>query len=102
VVESGSGAAVPGARVTADDESRPMSGGSSALTDAEGRFRIERLEPGRYKPVARTTDRYGQTRESVVLGLGQRSAEVLIELHPALTLILARGQKLAIVAGPRP
>jgi hypothetical protein len=85
VVEVG-GSPVVGARVHSNDDSATWAITGSALTDGEGRFRIERLEPGRYKPVARTVDRYGQARESVVLGLGQRSAEVLIEVQPAATL----------------
>jgi protocatechuate 3,4-dioxygenase beta subunit len=88
VVEAGSRQPVSGALVVPGEVSSEGSfaGGSSALSDADGRFRLERLRPGRYKPLARSATRYGQARESVVLGLGERSSEVLIEVHPAVTL----------------
>jgi hypothetical protein len=83
VVEAGSGAPVAGALISTGSVSEPFSmsgaGEASALSDPDGHFRIERLEPGRYKPIARSLTRYGQARESVALGLGERSAEVLIE-----------------------
>jgi uncharacterized GH25 family protein len=84
VVEAGSDRPVPGALVTAAAEEEFWSeGDASALTDAEGRFRVEHLAPGRYKPTARTTGGYGRAAESVLLGVAARSAEVTIELHPA-------------------
>src|SRR5262249_29648893 len=58
----------------------------TTFSDAQGRFRIERLQPARYKPEAETEEAYGKARESVRLGLGETSKEVVIEMHPALTL----------------
>lgn len=78
VVEAGSGAAVAGARVEVDE--------SSAISDGDGRFRLTRLPPGRYKPYATTPTGVGKARDSVLLGLGQTVEGVVIELHPAVAL----------------
>ncbi|WP_394850227.1 carboxypeptidase regulatory-like domain-containing protein [Pendulispora brunnea] len=90
VVEAGTDTPVAGARVSANGNAimfGPGGGGEhTALTDAEGRFRISRLEPGRYKPDAKTPHRWGTARESVLLGVGETSGEVLIEAHPAATV----------------
>ncbi len=90
VVEAGSGAPVPDARVVVGDD-EPFGAGedrlpvhAGAITDDDGRFRIARLPPGRYKPVARAARGYGQARQSVLLGLGQTATDVVIELHPAV------------------
>ncbi|MFO7564230.1 MAG: carboxypeptidase regulatory-like domain-containing protein [Enhygromyxa sp.] len=58
--------------------------GNQARTDARGRFRIDRLEPGTYKPSARTEELYGQTAEQVHLGFGQVSDPIVIRVHPAV------------------
>jgi protocatechuate 3,4-dioxygenase beta subunit len=88
VVEVGSGRPVAGALVTAagQEEWSEWSEGASALTGEDGRFRVDRLAPGRYKPTAQTRGGYGRAAESVLLGLAARSAEVLIELHPAASV----------------
>jgi protocatechuate 3,4-dioxygenase beta subunit len=84
VVELGSGAPVAGALVSADDDWRGgWGGGGSAVTDGGGRFRITRLLPGRYKPTASAAGRYGQARESALVGLGQSVDDIVIEVHPA-------------------
>ncbi|MBC8073009.1 MAG: carboxypeptidase regulatory-like domain-containing protein, partial [Deltaproteobacteria bacterium] len=51
-------------------------------TDEAGNFRLDRLEPGRYKPVASHPESYGQLAESVRLGLGETVEGVVIEVHP--------------------
>lgn len=81
VVDAASHEPVSGARVSA--EARWRADYADALSDAEGRFKIRRLEPGRYKPSATTKGRFGEAKESVLLGLGQTSSEVIIEVHPA-------------------
>lgn len=84
VVEVGTGTPVARALVTVEGD---WSGGGrsdgSAFTDADGRFRIARLEPGNYKPVAEGLGSYGEARESVHLGLGETVEGVIVEVHPA-------------------
>ncbi|HWB75695.1 MAG TPA: carboxypeptidase regulatory-like domain-containing protein [Nannocystaceae bacterium] len=55
---------------------------NGAYTEADGTFRLDRLEPERYKPVARTAELYGQIAESIRLGLGQTVDGVEIAVHP--------------------
>ncbi|HLT40271.1 MAG TPA: carboxypeptidase-like regulatory domain-containing protein, partial [Enhygromyxa sp.] len=81
VVLADSGEPVEGAVVSTG--SRP-SGDSQARTDELGRFRIDQLEPGTYKPTARTDQLYGQAVELVHLGLGQTSEAIEIRVHPAV------------------
>jgi protocatechuate 3,4-dioxygenase beta subunit len=57
------------------------SGDGSARTDADGKFKITRLAPGRYKPIAQGDGRYGEPVESVLLGLGQTVDDVVIRAH---------------------
>ena len=61
------------------------SNGSEPATrsDADGRFRIDELQPGTYKPSAEGDDFYGQLAEQVHLGLGETSDELVIRVHPA-------------------
>lgn len=84
VVEAGSGQPVAGARVSAASNWGDSDGGSggSAISGADGRFRISRLTPGRYKPTARGRGYYGAPAESVLLGLGESADDVRIEVHP--------------------
>jgi len=82
VVRADDGSPVEGARVTA------QAGGwgwndAAALTDAGGRFRLDGLEPGAYKPRVESDELTGLAREQVILGLGETSAEILVEAHPA-------------------
>ncbi|WP_394825422.1 carboxypeptidase regulatory-like domain-containing protein [Pendulispora albinea] len=100
VVEAGTETPVAGARVSAGAgagegffpmAAMPFGGpgmqdGATAVTDAEGRFRIARLSPGRYKPQATGAHRWGTARESVLLGVGETSSELVIEAHPALSV----------------
>src|SRR5690606_21489390 len=57
--------------------------GNSAFTDANGEFRIDRLDPGAYKPRAEADDAFGLAEEQVILGLGETSAPIVIQAHPA-------------------
>lgn len=97
VVEHGAGTPVEGAIVSIGgwrggvDDGGGFGGGgaSTARTDEQGRFRIARLRPGRYKPNASASGRYGEAAQSVLLGLGQSADGVRIEVHTAATV---RGQ----------
>lgn len=82
VVRAGDGTAIEGAQVLARTSSGFETVGP-ALTDAGGNFRLEGLKPGAYKAEALHDTAYGQAAESVVLGLGETSAPIVIEAHPA-------------------
>ncbi|MCR9163753.1 MAG: carboxypeptidase regulatory-like domain-containing protein [Nannocystaceae bacterium] len=60
--------------------------GQLVLTDATGAFRIEGLGPGAYKPTATADEGYGEAEVSVHLGLGETSSDVLVQLHPAVSV----------------
>lgn len=59
---------------------------STVRTDADGRFRIAGLSPGRYHAEATATGWYGEAARSVRVGLGETATELLIEAHPAAVL----------------
>ena len=81
VVLAGTDTPVEGARVEVGrDDERVV-----ATSDAEGRFRLRGLAPGRYKPTATTAGGRGTTRASVLLGLAE-TEDVEIAIHAALTL----------------
>ncbi len=81
VVRVGTGAVVEGATVIAGGQG--WGGGTQSVTDANGEFRITGLEPGAYKPRAESDDGIGKAAEQVILGLGETSAAITIETHPA-------------------
>ncbi len=80
VVRASDGAPIEGARVTANDPSSY----DATFTDVNGNFRIDRLNPGPYKPHAEADDAFGQAEEQVVLGLGETSAPLVVRAHPAV------------------
>jgi hypothetical protein len=71
-----------GTRRPLDDATVTVHGGTVTRTDAAGRFELTRLAPGRYKPFATSIGGYGETAESVLLGLGQSVDDLVIEVHP--------------------
>jgi Carboxypeptidase regulatory-like domain/PDZ domain len=71
----------------------------STYTDADGFFRLDRLEPGRYKPIAKTAEGYGQIAESIRLGLGQAVDGIEIQLHP---MAAVRGHVMIAGETPKP
>ena len=79
VVRAGDGSPVAGAEVRSDGGG----GGALTFTDAGGRFRIDGLQPGVYKPRAEADDGVGVADEQVVLGLGETSTSIVITAHPA-------------------
>jgi len=85
VVELGTGTPVVGARVQLSRSSWSTSSGT-AITDSEGKFRLTRLQPGRYKPVATGTGVYGEVKQSIRLGFAQTKEDVVIEVHPAIVV----------------
>lgn len=88
VVEAGTGAPAAGATIDPGfDQGWGSLRGNTVSSDEEGRFRVAGLAPGRYKPTARAPGGFGQARESVLLGVGQTSSEVVIEVHAALRVV---------------
>jgi len=93
VVTAGDARPVDGAIVAvAGDDGEPD---VSTRSDAQGRFRLTRLVPGRYKPVASGDGYRGEAGESVLLGLGQHVDGVVVVVHPASrvrgTVVIDRG-----------
>ena len=84
VVLAGTKTPVANALVSAGSSSWRESG--NAVTDADGRFRLERLQPGQYHPSASADAGYGTSVAAVHVGLAQSADDVLIELHPAAIL----------------
>lgn len=82
VVKDESGAVVAGASVTISGAAF-FSRSSSDISDEQGRFRITRLKPGRFKPEATAASGYGMARDSVLLGLGQVVEGVEVVIHSA-------------------
>ena len=88
VVRAGSGEPVAGVSVNANTWGARSNWGSgpAALTDAEGKFRIDGLDPGSFKPTAFDDEHYGVAAAKVHLGLGQTSDPVVIEVHEAFSV----------------
>jgi protocatechuate 3,4-dioxygenase beta subunit len=74
---------------------RPIAGASVEIghlagdTDADGKFRIEGLPPGRYTPTATAIGSYGEATESLLAPLGGTVDGVVIEMH-AVAVVAAR------------
>jgi len=61
--------------------------GATTRSDAGGRFQLDKLSPGRYKPTATSVGGYGETAESVRLGLGQTLDDLVIEIYPVAVVV---------------
>ena len=85
VVDAATQLPVVGARVSSNGNYDVPSPGvdKNALTDADGRFRIQGLPLGRYRPTAETIGAKGMATESVVLGPGDVADAVVIAVTPA-------------------
>ncbi len=83
VVRAADGTPVEGAHVTAGSGGWSWFSEAAALTDAGGNFRLDGLEPGAYKPRAEADDVMGKAEEQAILGLGETSAPIVIQAHPA-------------------
>jgi protocatechuate 3,4-dioxygenase beta subunit len=82
VVTAGDRRPVAGAVVEAGGDWTDGAGGGRTRTDEAGRFRLDRLAPGRWKPVAQGDGWYGEAADSVLLGLGQSVDGLVIEVAP--------------------
>jgi RNA polymerase sigma factor (sigma-70 family) len=84
VVDAQSGEPQPGVRVVAWADPGSLSHASGgADTDADGRFRIGALPPGRYKPWASSPGRLGIAERSAALGPGQSVDDLRIPMEAA-------------------
>ncbi len=83
VVDARTQAPVPGATVTVTAGEFSYGTERTDLTDAEGKFRVDGLTPGRYVATARTSAGYGRTEGSTLVGLGQHVDGVVVKLFPA-------------------
>jgi protocatechuate 3,4-dioxygenase beta subunit len=95
VVDATSGAPVEGARVSVQSSGFGWDR-KSDRTDAEGKFRVQGLTPGRYVAEARTERGYGRTEGSSLVGLGQNVEGVVVRVHPALRIqgkVMIKGDK---------
>ncbi|MFO7565104.1 MAG: carboxypeptidase regulatory-like domain-containing protein [Enhygromyxa sp.] len=90
-----SGAPLEGVTITATAQGSRVEP-ANARSDAAGRFRIDRLEPGIYALEARADELYGEGSELVHLGLVETVADVVIELHPAFAV---RGRVVVVGSG---
>lgn len=98
VVDARTGSPIEGAKVNVSPaEWRYGEGGGTERTDAQGKFRVTRLTPGRYTAVARTEHGYGITEGSTLVGLGQEVEGVVIKLFPAAKIV---GK--VMIAGDKP
>ena len=92
VIEAGSGRALAGVVVVITEG--PTTGLSldpgtvlaRDVSDERGRFRLDGLLPGRYKPVAIAPGARGEPVASVRLGLAEHVGDLVIEMHPSATL----------------
>jgi len=98
VVDARTNAPIAGAKVhVAPAEWRYGEGGGSERTDAQGKFRVTRLTPGRYTATARTEHGYGTTEGSTLVGLGQSVEGVVVRVFPAAKIV---GK--VMIAGDKP
>jgi protocatechuate 3,4-dioxygenase beta subunit len=85
VVDAATDQPVAGARVTVFNvrEGGWYDPAGSDDTDADGKFRIEPLEPGRFLANAITARGYGRSSGSTLVGLGQHVDGVVVRMFPA-------------------
>ncbi len=81
-----SGVVIEAATKTPVPDARVIVGSTRVVTDDAGTFRATKLRPGRYKPVAIAIGGYGEARESVLLRVGARVEDIIIEVHPVAVI----------------
>ena len=87
VVDRATRAPVAGARVVLRSWSETNSTEETAtFSDDDGRFEIEGLVPGRYRPVAYADGLHGESATSHVLELGESKDDIVIEMIAAASL----------------
>ena len=86
VVDAVTGDPVPDVTVNASSVETWGAGGSTR-TDAQGRFTVSRLPPGRYTTSAHAPHGTGTSEGSTGLALGQHVDGVVVKLHPAHQIV---------------
>jgi protocatechuate 3,4-dioxygenase beta subunit len=83
VVDATTNQPIEGARVLV--KASDSWGGDTAadITNAQGKFRVNKLVPGRYVAEARTAHGYGRTEGSTRVGLGQHADGGIVRVFPA-------------------
>jgi len=87
VVDAKTGKPIEGANVSVEATQWSWDDREGDKTDAEGKFKVRRLPPGRYVASARTDHGYGRTEGSVLVGLGQQVDGVVVKLFPAARIV---------------
>jgi Carboxypeptidase regulatory-like domain/PDZ domain len=111
VVDATTEQPVPGAIVAVEVGRHETAPDVRDITDAQGRFRLEHLTPGRYTVAARVEHGYGRSPGSLLVGLGQHVDGATIKLFPAQRVagrvVIASSRKdcadanVALRGGPR-
>jgi hypothetical protein len=83
VVDAATNEPVEGARVDVNSVVWNGNYGGHDTTDERGRFRVERLTPGRFITTAATGHGYGRAEGSTLIGLGVHVDGVVVKLAPA-------------------
>ncbi|HLL22042.1 MAG TPA: carboxypeptidase-like regulatory domain-containing protein, partial [Kofleriaceae bacterium] len=97
VVDAATGAPIEGARVSVEKTEGLTN--HSAHSDADGKFRVQGLTPGRYVAEAISEHRYGRTAGSMLVGLGQDVEGAVVKVHPAQRVqgrVMIRGDKQSV------
>ncbi|HEY4243891.1 MAG TPA: carboxypeptidase regulatory-like domain-containing protein [Kofleriaceae bacterium] len=97
VVDAKSNEPIEGARVTIGDGDWAW-GGTSDISDEQGRFKVAAMTPGRLVAAARTEHGYGRTEGSVLVGLGQHVDGVVVKVYPAQRVVA----KLVVTGSDKP
>lgn len=83
VVDAKSARPVPGVRVHVSQGDWESGEDKTDISDAEGKWRVAGLTPGRYVASGKSPSGYGRTEGSVLVGLGQHVEGVTVKLFPA-------------------
>jgi protocatechuate 3,4-dioxygenase beta subunit len=81
VVDAKTNAPVPGVHVTVSGD-----GQGTTITNEQGSFHVDRLEPGRYTATATSAAGYGESDGSMRVGLAQHVSGMIVKLYPAVRI----------------
>ena len=85
VVDAKSGQPVAGVSVSVSEHESGFffgDGDIRDITDDQGKFHVDRIQPGRFLAVARSAGGYGRSEGTTLVGLGQHVDGVIVKLHP--------------------